>query len=62
LTVEARHILINGKEIYGNMEIVSNEKIALTEVKKYLKEKGFEILNLEIEDNEIVRVFWKYVN
>jgi hypothetical protein len=34
----------------------------LTEVKKYLKEKGFEILNLEIEDNEIVRVFWKYVN
>jgi antitoxin component YwqK of YwqJK toxin-antitoxin module len=60
LTVDATHILISGKEIYGNIEIVSNEKIKLTEVKKYLEEKGFEVLKYEVEENEILRVFWKY--
>ena len=61
LTVNATHILISGMEIYGNMEIISNDKIALTEVKKYLETKGVEVLNEELEDNEILRIFWRYV-
>lgn len=61
LTVDATHILISGMEIYGNMEIISNEKIALSEVKNYLETKGFEVLNENLEDNEILRIFWRYV-
>jgi antitoxin component YwqK of YwqJK toxin-antitoxin module len=61
LTVEARHILINGNEIYGNLEMLSNDKIALTAVKKYLEAKGFEVLKYEVEENEILRVFWRFV-
>ncbi|MFK7948210.1 MAG: toxin-antitoxin system YwqK family antitoxin [Saprospiraceae bacterium] len=64
LTAKASHVLVNGVEIYGNIELPSDVNVTLNDLKDfpdYMETKGFEVLEYSIEDKEVLRVFWKYV-
>ena len=64
LTAEATHILVSGIEIYGNIELPSAANVTLEDLKAfpdYMEAKSFEVLESSIEDDEVLRFFWKYV-
>ncbi len=64
VTANAQHLFLSGMEIYGNLEIATDDNLPLEVLKTfpdYLKSKGFDILESEIEDDEILRIFWRYV-
>lgn len=64
LTAEASHILVSGLEIYGNIELPTDVNVTLEDLKAfadYMEAKGFEVLESSIEDDEVLRVFWKYI-
>jgi antitoxin component YwqK of YwqJK toxin-antitoxin module len=64
LKAKGKHIFINGKEIIGNFEIVTNENFSLTAAKEftdYLKSQGFKIIKSNIQDSEILRISWKFI-
>lgn len=63
ITANAQNIFVSGTEIYGNLEIASDVNLSLESLKNlpdYLKSKGFEILEYNIEENEILRIFWRF--
>ena len=64
LTAKANHVLVSGIEMYGNIELPTAANVTLEDLKafpSYMEAKGLEVLEFSIEENEVLRVFWKYV-
>ena len=64
LTALASHVWVSGTEIYGNIELSTDSNLSFEElinIPDLMTSKGFKILDKQVEDGEVLRVFWKYI-
>lgn len=63
IKANTHHILIDGKEIHGNLEVSIKDYPNVGNTNDFilfLQSKGFEILKSEIVNNEVLYLFWKF--